>query len=118
MGELKSIIEESQSLVPEAPPDAFIQTAVQLYHHQMQQERSREEEESNGQFENVKRGFLMNDKKTKHDTSENNCNGPALMNNANAFRNCTSENDESDAAHGFEIGAEVEAHSLQMASLN
>merc|ERR1712072_940918 len=97
MGELKSIIEESQSLVPEAPPNAFIQTAVQLYHRQMQQEQSREEEESNGQFETVKRGFLMNDKKTKH---------------------CTSENNESDAAHGFKIGAEVEAHSLQMASLN
>jgi len=116
--ELKSIIEESQSLVPEAPPNAFIQTAVQLYHRQLQQEQSREEEESNGQFETVKRGFLMNEKKTRHCTSENNCNDSGLENNANASCKCTSENHESDGAHGFKIGAEVEAHSLQTASLN
>eukprot|EP00931_Biecheleriopsis_adriatica_P077535 TRINITY_DN51087_c0_g1_i1.p1 TRINITY_DN51087_c0_g1~~TRINITY_DN51087_c0_g1_i1.p1 ORF type:complete len:571 (-),score=105.75 TRINITY_DN51087_c0_g1_i1:85-1731(-) len=55
-GELKSIIEESRALVPEAPPNAIIQAAVHAYN---QQQDAAEAGEGGKSFEDVKRGFLQ-----------------------------------------------------------
>jgi len=94
--ELKSIMEESQIIAPGTPPNAIIQSAVQLYHQGMGRpdgsdddgESDDGEDEPSG-LDNLKGGFFKNAKK-----------------------------EEDKTAHGFEIGADVIAHSLQTASLN
>jgi len=86
--ELKELIEEGQLLAPELPPNNIIQSAVRLYDQQVRHKAGADEVQ--GRFEDVKRGFFKNASSGKKDES----------------------------AHGFEIGAEVVAHSLQTASLN
>lgn len=93
--ELQTVMEEWVLLEPAAPPNAIIQSAVQAYHqHGSGRPSTDADEDPDGKnsFEDVKRGFLKN--KT------------------------TSNKVDKSAAHGFAIGSEVEAHSLQTESLN
>jgi hypothetical protein len=87
--ELKSIMEESQVLAPESAPNDIIHSAVQLYHQGHGRPQSADSG-SSGKFEDVRRGFFKNASSSK----------------------------EVKKVHGFEIGAEVEAHGLKTASLN
>lgn len=90
--ELKSLMEESQVIAPGIAPNEIIQSAVQIYHQQgMPRPQAADAEADSGKgFEDVKRGFLKN----------------------------ASTKKEPPSAHGFEIGIEVEAHSLQTDSMN
>lgn len=59
--ELKSVIDESQLLAPECPPNAIIGAAVKQYH----EERSAEGDQGTGGFEDVRKGFFNNSSKKK-----------------------------------------------------
>lgn len=93
--ELQAVMEESQVLAPEMPPNAIIQSAVQAYHQygggRPSSADASDDADDGKSFEDVKRGFLKNKTTNKADKS---------------------------FAHGFPIGAEVEAHSLQTEALN
>jgi hypothetical protein len=56
--ELKSIMEESQQLVPGMPPNSIIQAAVQRYHQGLAEVQGDDEGEGQRKFEDIKRGFF------------------------------------------------------------
>jgi hypothetical protein len=90
--ELQSIMEESQLLVPGSPRNAIIQVAARMYHQRLA-EMEPGADEGQAKFEDMKSGFL---KSTPAPTPA----PPVKM------------------AHGFPIGAIVEAHGLQTEAMN
>merc|ERR1712232_561674 len=62
--EIKEIVEESQILVPEAPPMQIIQTAVQIY-MKREQMTATVDEDGEEVFANVKKGFLKSSAERK-----------------------------------------------------
>jgi hypothetical protein len=89
--ELQSIMEESQLLAPGNPRNSIIQVAVQRYHQRLA-EMEPDGDKGKANFEDMKSGFLKSSTPTPAP--------PVKM------------------AHGFPIGAIVEAHSLQTEGMN
>eukprot|EP00927_Polykrikos_kofoidii_P056005 TRINITY_DN50187_c0_g1_i1.p1 TRINITY_DN50187_c0_g1~~TRINITY_DN50187_c0_g1_i1.p1 ORF type:complete len:553 (+),score=116.68 TRINITY_DN50187_c0_g1_i1:33-1691(+) len=88
--EIKAIMDESQVIAPGIPANAIIQTAAQIH---MQEKKAEENDgDEDNAFEDVKRGFLSGGSKSVKKAKQ--------------------------VVGGFEVGAEVEAHSLQTKTLN
>ncbi|CAK0808286.1 unnamed protein product [Prorocentrum cordatum] len=88
--ELQSIMEESQLLVPGSPRNAIREVAARMYHQRLA-EVEQGGDNDQPKFEDMKSGFLKSTPSSEP---------PARL------------------AHGFPIGAEVEAHGLQTQAMN